>query len=72
MHLRQLTTMLWLVFSVATVALAQQSGASASFVTADTNTQGNWEGVYGADGSVLAGVTPQNAPSYATFQVQNG
>jgi hypothetical protein len=41
------------VFSLATVAFAQQSSASASFVIADTNTQGNWEGVYGADGTTL-------------------
>jgi hypothetical protein len=59
------------VFSLATIALAQQPSGSASFLTSDTSTRGNWEGVYGADGAVLTGVTPQNIPSYATFQVQN-
>jgi uncharacterized repeat protein (TIGR01451 family) len=45
--------------------------SGAAFVTADTQTGGSWQGVYGADGYALANVTPQNVPSYATFAVQN-
>jgi len=47
-------------------------GATATFVPPpDTTTGGSWEGVYGSDGTALAGVTPQNVPSYATFALQN-
>jgi alpha-tubulin suppressor-like RCC1 family protein len=46
------------------------SGPSASFVKADTSTQGNWMGVYGSDASAIAN-GPQSAnPSYGTFAVQ--
>ncbi len=51
--------------------LGSQSGTTqtpptgtASFVTADTTTQGNWQGVYGTDGSNLAN-GPASLPSYA-------
>jgi len=41
-------------------------GQSASFVSLDTTTQGNWAGVYGQDGYVIPnGVT--NTPAYATL-----
>ena len=68
---RQIIRVLCLMFSLATIAVAQQSSSSVTFLASDTNTEGSWEGVYGADGTSLAGVTPQNIPSYATFQVQN-
>ena len=44
--------------------------AQASFVNADTSTQGNWRGVYGADGYSVAGDT-QSLPSYALYGLQN-
>jgi hypothetical protein len=39
--------------------------SSASFVKADTTTQGTWQGVYGADGYNVIGATA-SYPSYAT------
>ncbi len=44
--------------------------AVASFVAADTATQGNWHGVYGADGYSVANDS-QSIPSYASLAVQN-
>jgi len=44
--------------------------AAATFVTADTNTQGSWHGVYGADGYSVADDS-QSIPNYASFAVQN-
>jgi hypothetical protein len=44
--------------------------AVANFVAADTNTQGSWHGVYGADGYSVANDS-QSIPAYATFAVQN-
>jgi serine protease len=41
-----------------------------SFVGFDTNTRGNWHGVYGADGYSVANDS-QVIPSYASFVVQN-
>ena len=47
------------------------TGAStAKFAGTDTTTQGNWKGVYGSDGYVIANDS-QKLPSYATFAVQN-
>ena len=47
------------------------SGAQAIFVGSDTTTQGNWHGVYGADGYALANAG-QSLPAYdPTFAVQN-
>ena len=46
------------------------TGAVATFVNTDTSTQGNWHGVYGADGYSVANDS-QNIPSYATLAVQN-
>jgi hypothetical protein len=44
-------------------------GAMASYVGVDTNTQGNWKGVYGSDGfSIPNGA--QNIPAYAPFVPQ--
>jgi hypothetical protein len=40
--------------------------ASASFVTADLTTQGNWKGTYGTDGYNVIGDS-SNYPSYATI-----
>src|SRR5689334_14970145 len=42
---------------------ASAAGASASFLTTDTTTQGNWKGKYGAEGYSLVGDLTQN-PSY--------
>ncbi|MGH9691546.1 MAG: hypothetical protein ACRD4C_10765 [Candidatus Acidiferrales bacterium] len=44
---------------------------SATFVAEDATTQGSWQGKYGADGYVLANVTEQSIPAYASFSVQN-
>jgi hypothetical protein len=44
--------------------------ATASFVAADTATQGNWHGVYGADGYSVANDS-QSIPSYASLAVKN-
>jgi len=46
-------------------------GPTATFVGQDNNTEGAWEGKYGADGYVLANVTQQKIPAYAIFSVQN-
>jgi hypothetical protein len=46
------------------------AGAVATFINTDTTTQGNWHGVYGADGYSIANDS-QNIPSYATLAVQN-
>ncbi len=42
----------------------------ATFVAADTNTQGSWHGIYGADGYSVAAES-QSIPPYATFALQN-
>jgi hypothetical protein len=52
----------------ATVNLS--NGAVANFIGSDTSTQGNWHGVYGADGYSIANDTP-SLPAYASFAVQN-
>jgi len=46
------------------------NGAVANFTGTDTSTQGNWHGVYGADGYSIANET-QSLPAYASFAVQN-
>jgi hypothetical protein len=43
-------------------------GATATFVTTDTATQGTWQGAYGGDGVVLAN-DAQAPPAYATATV---
>ena len=53
----------------ATVTLT--TSAAVNFVATDTSTQGSWEGIYGADGYVMANVVPADPPSYATFTEQN-
>ena len=46
-------------------------GNAATFLSKDTQTEGNWEGVYGADGYYLAN-GPSSLPGYATtFTPQN-
>ena len=47
------------------------SVALASFIQADTTTQGNWVGAYGIDGYSLANVAVATIPSYAVLAVQN-
>ena len=56
----------------ATISLAAGTvgASSATFVRTDTTTQGNWQGVYGADGYLLADGN-QTPPSYATVAVEN-
>ncbi len=49
----------------ATVIVAIPTAASATFVTLDTNTQGNWRGVYGGDGYVVIQDQTVN-PTYVT------
>jgi len=47
-------------------------GAVANFVTSDTSTEGNWPGVYGADGYSIVNVANQVIPGYVSnFTVQN-
>jgi hypothetical protein len=47
-----------------------QSPATASFLGFDKTTQGNWPGVYGADGYSIANDS-QSIPSYSSFAVEN-
>jgi len=56
-------------FGTATINLT--TAATANFVAYDTVTQGNWQGVYGADGYSIA-QDSQSIPAYATFATQNG
>ena len=44
--------------------------SATNFVRSDTTTQGNWHGMYGADGYSVANDS-QSIPSYATFTIQN-
>ena len=58
-------------FGTATVQLSTAAGAIASFTGFDTATQGNWKGVYGADGYSIAN-SSQSLPAYASaFAAQN-
>jgi len=50
---------------------AAASAAQAVFVRTDTTTQGNWTGVYGADGYVVADTNTNKVPSYVVFTPQN-
>ena len=47
-----------------TVSSTVGVSSSASFLKADTSTEGSWKGVYGSDGSAIAG-DMTNYPSYA-------
>jgi hypothetical protein len=49
-----------------TVDNAASSGASVTFLGTDTTTRGNWKGVYGQDGNVIAQHSVIT-PSYSTF-----
>jgi len=46
------------------------TSSSAAFLSYDTTTQGNWHGVYGADGYSIANDS-QSIPMYASFAVEN-
>lgn len=46
--------------------------AVAQFVTADSGTEGNWQGTYGADGYYVINGPAANIPAYATFEVTSG
>ncbi len=48
-----------------TLIVAAPTGASATFLRQDTVTQGNWRGVYGADGYAVIGDLTSN-PNYVT------
>jgi subtilase family serine protease len=58
------------VASDSTTIIVPIPPAVANFVAADTNTQGSWHGVYGADGYSVANDS-QSLPSYATLGMQN-
>ena len=49
---------------------ASAAASQATFLGTDTSTQGNWKGLYGTDGYVIANDS-QKLPSYATFAVEN-
>jgi hypothetical protein len=49
---------------------AQQLYSSASFVTSDTSTQGTWQGIYGADGYLIAN-SSESIPAYVALSVQS-
>jgi hypothetical protein len=58
---------LLLIFSVSAAAqVTTGASAVATFIQADTTTAGNWKGVYGADGNIIA-QSSVAVPSYATF-----
>ncbi len=44
--------------------------ATATFLTTDSTTKGNWQSLYGVDGHSIPGVS-QTIPTYATFSVPN-
>lgn len=48
-------------------AHATTPSAVATFVDSDTSTQGNWKGVYGADGWNVIGDTSSNNPTYPSY-----
>jgi len=50
---------------------AASAGNQASFVRTDTTTQGNWQGVYGANGYVIADSNASQPPAYAVLTPQN-
>lgn len=58
------------ISSLLVVSQASAQSNSATFVRADSATQGNWHGAYGSDGFAVASDS-QSIPSYATFAVQN-
>jgi hypothetical protein len=59
-----LSAYLWLASSAIFPGVA--GAASATFLQNDTSTLGNWKGVYGQDGNVIAQHSVQ-VPSYSTF-----
>jgi Concanavalin A-like lectin/glucanases superfamily/Protein of unknown function (DUF1573) len=50
---------------------AAAASGSATFIGTDTTTQGNWQGVYGNDGYVVADTTTNNPSSYVVVTPQN-
>jgi hypothetical protein len=58
------------IFAILSLARTAAAGAGlATFARTDATTQGNWQGVYGANGYTVVGGS-QLAPSYATLTVQ--
>jgi hypothetical protein len=55
---------------LSTVAATPLGAASANYLGIDTTTKGNWKGVYGQDGNVIAQHSVQ-APTYSTFDTRN-
>jgi len=51
--------------ALASVTLQVNQPATATFQTLDTGTLGNWPGIYGQDGYIIAN-SPSSPPSYAT------
>jgi hypothetical protein len=48
------------------VPIGPAAANAATFLPLDTGTQGNWPGVYGGDGYIIANNTSNRTPSYAT------
>jgi len=59
-----------LLFLWAGPARGHLLNGSAVFLSADTTTQGNWHGAYGADGYSVANDS-QSLPSYGSFTLQS-
>lgn len=56
--------------SLTVYGLLPGGGSTASFVSTDPTTEGNWEGAYGSDGYLIANST-QKPPSYAVIKATN-
>src|SRR5207244_2411163 len=61
------TTSAPITLSVASAGGGGGGSNAATFVATDTTTRGNWKGVYGAQGYMLA-ASGQSVPSYAVVQ----
>jgi hypothetical protein len=47
------------------------ASGQATFIRTDTTTQGNWQGAYGLDGYVMAGINTNKTAGYAAFTPEN-
>jgi fibronectin type 3 domain-containing protein len=55
---------------VSATTATDAAGSTATFVSTDTTTKGDWKSKYGAEGYVINALTP-NVPSYATISYEN-
>src|SRR5580704_15733232 len=55
------------IFAIMVGARSAAAAGQATFVRTDSTTQGNWQGVYGANGYVLADSNVNQPPSYAAL-----